>query len=342
VESNKKKLTPALKITIVFVCIVVLLTFFSKTLYNYNLPTVIAANVTSSTIHMEYTAEGTLLPKETKVYFAPETLKIARVNVSQYDSVKKGDPLVVFDVSGLENTLLDLKTAHEKLVSSRKSAYGREAKRLVDLDIDDSARHIENLEKRIEGCRQITAPYDGVILTIDALAGMTVDGYSPLLEIGNLEKGYQIKQPIPRESSSYFSQSTVIVANRNVNLESEIVSILPSSDSADTMQVILSVDPGKIDVSPGVMVRFTLSGNTPYYPTVIPREALHEDMGTYVYRLVEQTGPLGLEYHVEQVKVTTKDRNPDYVGVTGSLIKNDPVIVHSTQPLTDGQRVVVK
>ncbi|MCL1896334.1 MAG: hypothetical protein FWG03_07305 [Clostridiales bacterium] len=103
-ESNneKKKMSAALKLTIVFICVAAALTFFSKTMYNAGIPVVQVSPVMSEQLRIVHTGEGFVVPKETAPLYAPGDLVITEVLVKQYDVVEEGDVLAAFDVSGVE------------------------------------------------------------------------------------------------------------------------------------------------------------------------------------------------------------------------------------------------
>ncbi len=94
-------------------------------------------------------------------------------------------------------------------------------------------------------------------------------------------------------------------------------------------------------ISEGQMVNVYLSDTSPLYNTVVPLSAVHEDMGEiYVYYVYEADGLFGKENRVKKSTVTKQDENDFNMAVEGDVGAGQ-VVVSTTRPLSDGQRVRV-
>ncbi|MCD8379238.1 MAG: HlyD family secretion protein [Lachnospiraceae bacterium] len=103
---------------IVFLIIMLLLTFFSNTIMNYSLPEVSAEYTTSSTITTKIRGTGTVEASDTwEVYTeAGETLKVIDVSVKEGDEVEEGDVLFTLEVpEAEEKDTSELKAAQKEL-----------------------------------------------------------------------------------------------------------------------------------------------------------------------------------------------------------------------------------
>lgn len=147
VKEKSKKRELIKTIAIVFLVIMLLLTFFSGTIMNYSLPEVATQMVTSGTINAKIRGSGTLAANESYEVNMKQTREVRSVCVKVGDTVEQGDLLFVLgDVESEE-----LKTAQEALETARINYQ----KRVLELskgyaDNDLTVKTIrEDLEKAI-------------------------------------------------------------------------------------------------------------------------------------------------------------------------------------------------
>lgn len=129
-ENGKKKREWVKTAAIVFLSVMLVLTFFSNTIQNYSLPEVATQYVQSGTITAKIRGTGTVEsgdPYEVKV---TETRKVASVAVRTGDTVQKGDVLVY-----LEDTDSDELKAAKEALEKAQSDY---SKALLDENISVS------------------------------------------------------------------------------------------------------------------------------------------------------------------------------------------------------------
>ena len=110
-ENGSKKREWVKTAAIVFLAVLLVLTFFSNTIQNYSLPEVATQYVMSGTITAKIRGTGTIEsgdPYEVKV---TETRKVTGVAVHVGDTVQKGDVLVYLDDAESD----ELKAAREAL-----------------------------------------------------------------------------------------------------------------------------------------------------------------------------------------------------------------------------------
>lgn len=114
-ENGSKKREWVKTAAIVFLSVLLVLTFFSNTIQNYSLPEVATQNVMSGTITAKIRGTGTIEsgdPYEIKV---TETRKVSSVAVRVGDTVQKGDVIVYLEDSESE----ELKAAKETLEAAQ-------------------------------------------------------------------------------------------------------------------------------------------------------------------------------------------------------------------------------
>lgn len=147
VKEKSKKRELIKTIAIVFLAVLLVLTFFSQTIMNYSLPEVATQMVTSGTINAKVRGSGTLAANESYEVNLKQTREVRSVCVKVGDTVEEGTLLFVLgDVESEE-----LRTAQEALENAR-IAYQRKvlelSKGYADNDLNVKTLR-EDLERAI-------------------------------------------------------------------------------------------------------------------------------------------------------------------------------------------------
>lgn len=116
-ENGTKRREWVKNAAIVFLTVMLILTFFSNTIMNYSLPEVAAQYVQSGTITAKIRGTGTIESSDPFNVLVKESRKVMSVAVREGDVVAKGDVLIYLDESESE----ELKTAKEVLESAVES-----------------------------------------------------------------------------------------------------------------------------------------------------------------------------------------------------------------------------
>jgi len=147
VKEKSKKRELIKTIAIVFLAVMLVLTFFSGTIMNYSLPEVATQMVSSGTINAKIRGSGTLAANESYEVMLKQTREVRSVCVKVGDTVEQGD--LLFVLGDIESE--ELKAAQEALDNARISYQ----KRVLELsktyaDNDLNVKTIrEDLEKAI-------------------------------------------------------------------------------------------------------------------------------------------------------------------------------------------------
>lgn len=110
-KSRKRELIKSL--AIVFLVVLLLLTFFSNTIMNRSLPEVATQSISSGTINAKIRGTGTVTPNESYEVIIDQTREVRSVCVQVGDTVQQGD--LLFVLGDMEST--ELKSAQEQLDS---------------------------------------------------------------------------------------------------------------------------------------------------------------------------------------------------------------------------------
>ena len=134
---------------IVFLSVMLVLTFFSNTIMNRSLPEVATAYVESGSINAKIRGSGTVSAGESYDVVMDQTRKVASVLVQVGDTVMPGD--VLFTLAETESQ--ELKQAQDALEDMRLSYE----KSLLNMDTADYAQENRNIQKAREALAEAQA-----------------------------------------------------------------------------------------------------------------------------------------------------------------------------------------
>lgn len=121
-EQTRKKRDWIKNAAIVFLAVMLVLTFFSNTIMNHSLPEVSAQYVNSGTIQAKVRGSGTISAGDPYTVKAESTRDIASVLVRNGDHVEKGDVLIYLEEGDSTELNAAQKTLEQLLESYRNSA----------------------------------------------------------------------------------------------------------------------------------------------------------------------------------------------------------------------------
>lgn len=116
-EANVKKREWVKTAAIIFLAVLLVLTFFSNTILNASLPEVAAQTVTNGTINAKIRGSGTIAANETYSVTISQTRKIASVKVKTGQEVAEGDVLFVLEATESE----EVKAAQDALTQAERA-----------------------------------------------------------------------------------------------------------------------------------------------------------------------------------------------------------------------------
>lgn len=150
-ETNVKRREWVKTAAIIFLALMLVLTFFSNTILNHSLPEVATANVTSGTINAKIRGSGTVSANETYDVTIKQTRKVASVKVRVGDSVSAGDVLMTLEAEESD----ELKQAQTELESMELSYE----KSLIAASTE-AARENRDVQKLREAYNDLLAQYN--------------------------------------------------------------------------------------------------------------------------------------------------------------------------------------
>ncbi len=143
---------------IIFLAVLLVLTFFSNTIQNYSLPEVAAQYTSSGSITNKVRGQGTIETADPYSVVYKQARKIESVSVKVGDTVEKGDTLYVLEagksdeLTEAENTLETLESAYRKSIISGSvtSSVTNSAENGNATDVATIQAKIDTLQKKID------------------------------------------------------------------------------------------------------------------------------------------------------------------------------------------------
>lgn len=214
-EENKVKKRGWVKnAAIIFLSILLVLTFFSQTILNRSLPEVSTASVSSDTINARIRGSGTVTAGDTYEVVLGETRKVEAVYVKVGDAVAVGDKL--FLLADKDST--ELTQAQEQLATARRNYQSA----LIDMGSADYARENRNIQK----LRETLADAQ------QKLAAGTVTPEAVNLAAANLKEAQKTQKELAKavtDAETAYSDAQAAVAA----LESQVKTLEDSVEKQD-------------------------------------------------------------------------------------------------------------
>lgn len=369
-EAGKKK-----KIRVIagiFFGILLLFTFFSNTLLSLTLPKVLLATPSGGSINHIIAGSGMLIPLESAELKSDIGWKVKTVHVKNGDSIVKGQALITFDSKAAELQILDeqmtLKQQKMQLEGLFDSYVGaskngdpmliKAARRGVDiqkLQIEAQERSIETLQDALQSNRQMLTPFSGIVTKINAMEGVP----SPTINLSNASKGFRLSVALYANLVSLLSIGEAIevtVKGHKVEEEAKTVNgviteiqgaqseepaaLAKESSGTLTQKVSITVQDAELKGGESASIELFKSIPTDEDTVLVAKAAIHEDpSGKYVLLVTERKGTLGNGFYVRKSNIKIVDSNESIVAVQGGIYPGDQVIIESSEPLQQGDRV---
>ena len=138
------------KATVIFLTVMLLLTFFSKTINNFTLPKVTYETPANGALIKEATGTGNVKARIIHDLYVRASMKVTGVMIEVGDSVKQGQTLLTLDITDIENQLKDEKDklAQKKLYFEKLKEAGEKLKEA------NSPENLLSLDKTVQTAQQ--------------------------------------------------------------------------------------------------------------------------------------------------------------------------------------------
>lgn len=352
-----------------FIGLLIVFTLLSNTLTALTLPKVILVETSRGQLIHTFQGSG-VLKWMTEVTLTNSTgWKVKSVEVKEGEVVKKGQKLVIYDSTDAEQQILDeqaslqkLKLAMEELQSSYIEAVQsgdemsiRIAKRVIEtskIDLGVQQRKIQKSEDHLTNNRELVAPFDGIVTQVNATDGLISSNGGADVRISNGSLGFELLAPAVIADLVEIGETLDVQVNgKDVKQVEGQIAEIQDTNSIDTG----SVGNGKTlnslmknilvkvqdeSLKGGDRVQMELTKPTSDDTILISNKAIHEDgSGKYILKIEERSGPLGNTYYIRRTSITVADSNEQVSAVTQGLFEGEQIILESSDPLQDGDKV---
>jgi|GEM_PF-4973573 Membrane-fusion protein len=370
---NKRKLR---LLAGLFLALLVICTLAGNTLRSMSLPKVYTQLAEKGSLAHVYEGSATVQPHHARDIQNPAGWKVKKVLVKQGDKVSIGQKLVEYDDSETMLQLADMQTNLKKQQLSMSQLQANYITAVTDgdentladakvaieaakLDMATQEQHIQSMKKSIAEGQAAIAPFAGIVIQVNALAGADPSG-APDVIVADTAQGYEIRLQVPGDVAGLLEigemlDQLTLTGKESRQLAGTIMNIedvknggeglQPDDDISDTndfaslpSSVTVSLKDDKLKGGERVQARIAKTAKE--QTVTVPSEAVHyDDRGAYVFTLESKEGPLGNAYYVTETPIKVADSNSYVSAVSEGLFEQMEVIVNSAGFLMDGMRV---
>ncbi|MBP1989825.1 efflux RND transporter periplasmic adaptor subunit [Paenibacillus eucommiae] len=291
-----------------------------------------------------------------------------------YDS-KTAERELENEITNLEKQKIELQNIQDQYIQSATEGDElkiRNARRDIEtrkLDLGTQERKINELRDRLASQQEITAPFDGIINKLNAIEGLTSGGEPDVL-ISNSRLGYvldiavdstllgslgisigekievkvKIKDKVKGDAVQEQQTRTIdgmIEEVANAQSRTKSSSSEGAGQTLTIPQKALRIKVIDSELKGGEQAEIKLEKRSHQEGFVISNEAIHQDHdGMFVYKIEEQRGALGNVYVARKARIQFSEANGKETMIQAdSLYEEDLMILESSEPLQDGNRV---
>ncbi|CAH0117895.1 hypothetical protein PAE9249_00358 [Paenibacillus sp. CECT 9249] len=362
---------------IAFIGLLAILMLFGNTLQSLTLPKVRTEKAMNGSLVHTLEGSGILRPVGEEKLSNPDGWKVRKILVKEGDHVKKGQKLILYDsksaerelqdeVTHLEKQKIELQNTQDQFIQATMEGdelQFRNVKREIEtrkLDLGVQERKIDELKDRLTSRKELTAPFDGMITKINAVEGLASGEGDVLIANDRLGYWFELTADAKLLSGLGISIGEKIEVQVNTSQEqqtrlvdgtiNEMANAEPRTDNSSSMdsgkirtipQKVLRIKVIDAELKGGEQAWVKLEKRSNQEGFVISNAAIHQDReGMFVYKIEEQRGALGNVFVARKFKLDSSETNDKETMIqSGSLFEGELIVVESSEPLQDGDRV---
>jgi len=336
-ESRKRLIG---KLSITLVVIVLVLTFFSNTIYNLNVAGVVVGFETSGVITNTYRGFGFLeIPETQTTVFSEHTGRVEFL-VEDGDEVDRDAPLFdihfVVERSQILDQLAYLRNRHHSLPWVNVAENSLEIRRLQDMLAEEEGDFYYSYTQY--------APSAGVVEFLPGmdLSNRVMEGQAILRLSIRQGRNFELiidfpesLVPRPGPEVSRIVRTSIPVLDF-VSLDSTITDIT-AAHGRWQMEMSVNVP----DAVGGERVEVVIEDIISAHGSLLPNYAIRsDDRGNFIFIVRHETNAfMGSSYFVERVNVVVTNRGDRYTDFTLPDELEGPIILQSDRPIREGDRI---
>ncbi|WP_256757999.1 efflux RND transporter periplasmic adaptor subunit [Cohnella sp. WQ 127256] len=356
-----------------FVAVIITCTLLGNTMLALTLPKVATVEVGAGKYTQTYRGSGFIKPSEERDLTGPVGWTIKEVLVHEGATVHKGQALVRYDSMEARQQIEDEKAALKKLKLTIEklqyeyieAAQGEDAAAKLNvkaalestkIDIDLQQQHIAYGQEKLLVNQTLTAPYDAIVMAVGAKEGLSGPTTGvPDIRLASKQEGFQLVLQVPDGIGSSLNLGEAVEV-RIVDKDSRMIqghiakmekaaaldngAVLSKGDPVDAGAMLLTVSLKDKALQGGEKAELNLVKMGQEGTLHLASTAIRKDSeGTYVFTIEERKGPLGNAFYAVRRKVTVSDASEGTTSISEGLFEQEQVIVESSEPILDGERV---
>ena len=343
-KEDGKARTVWLRILGYFLMGMLLLTILSRAADSIMLPAVKTARPLPGALTHTVILNGTVEAKELYPVIATDGMIVTKVHVRAGQQIKAGDTLLSYDMETLQSELKTKKTALERvtlegkrLATGNESAQNAETERRI-LDTDAAQAEVDRINALIANGGIVTAPVDGTIIEVLIKPGEVASG--AVFRIAPASSGMIARATVSNEQWPHLRTGMQANAQRQGEARGKgvIATISELVPSASGYEAVFELPDSAWSV--GQSLTLTTMQTTDTYDMKVPLSAIAESNGNKgVYRVRTRDSVLGETEYAEFVPVKVIETDAQSAAIEATLSDKDQVIVLTSKPINDGDRV---
>lgn len=230
-----------------------------------------------------------------------------------------------------------------------KAKFQRDNQRDIEnaqLNLGIQGRKVESLKAQVENDGIYTADADGVITEINFAKGTMANNSKPLYKLSDVSMGYEFKITVDNDLADYVKigdDVNVNVVSLGSKRAAGKISKITDSEQDRGEKKDIYIDVQADGIMGGESAEAYVSKKTQAYNVLVPNSAVYTDSnGSYILAAKQKDGPLGVENYLQKVSVTVADSDNEKTALTNGIMPNDKIVVQSSKPVSDGDRVVIE
>ena len=353
---------------IVFLLILVVLTFVSKSMYNFNLPRVTAVRADSGYVPLIFKTIGTLEFPDSETIKTAGEWKISEVLIEEGGEVTEGDILCCFDTQASDIELDSLRLEIEKLRSElnvlnrlpeRQRNEQLRGPSVLSAELALAEARLDYALSQAPPAEGLPAPVSGLIYGFSAKEGETVPAGEALLTIITDFSTAELRFFIPAGDGEIFTPGASVKALvgmgvfdkaageqlfERISVSGEVVRGVLREDRWECVaEMQIPVYGGQPVAFQDIPVTVTHVGEMHNY--IVPVDCLFyvQDF-TVVYTILQRQGLFGEESFLRQVRVNVLFDNGEYAVLekgTEMLQKDTMLAMRPSDAIREGSVVWV-
>lgn len=225
----------------------------------------------------------------------------------------------------------------EEETAEKQNAVNRAAAAVSEANAAKLQAELEALLALQAAGGQYKAPANGTLIQMNLKAGEPSPAVGGLLAAE--DAAYTVEVPLTSEQATLVTVGTVFHVSQNKASGDAAVQRLSDADNAGNVTATATLPQGAWSAGAAQVSAMTQSGQQ---DLVLPVSAVHQDQeGNYVLVMEEKNTILGLQYVLRRVPVSTIDSGDSMQAVSGALDTRTQVVVASSKPVQEGNRVKV-